>query len=170
MSATSDGARDREEFYEQLTTELESFVSRRTSLDWDERTAIVQEAFSRFLERYPEKASVPGLEARKILFRIVENAIADWFRMTREVTLDADSGLPSNAKAQEGNPGAQTKPRRRVTSAVAQLPSTQRRVVHLRFWFGWSERRIARTMQESRHNVTVALGRALVNLRRALGG
>ena len=118
---------------------------------------ILQEVFCKRLYRAPVFAS-PDHE-RRWLFRVALNQCRDaWKRSNR-------SELPLEAAS-----AAVTPEELGLLDHVAALPESQRTVLHLHYYEGYSVREIASLLGQSESAVSAHLSRGRKSLRTTLGG
>ena len=139
---------------------LFAYLMRRTG-DYYLSGDIMQESFTRYLDRYGDrKHSAP------LLFKIARNALLDDRRRSHRNTSLAEEGEPNG-----GNPEHQLQVRdeyRRVLSAMQQLGESERDVLSLAVSSDMSYRDIADLTGTSEQNIKVKVHRARVKLRTIL--
>lgn len=133
-----DAHRDLEHLYDEHASALFAFLLNFTRSEADTRDAL-HDVFLKLARR-------PGLldnvtDVRAFLLRLAHNRAVDLFRRRRGEPLDEAPPL----FAPTGDPDA-TSFREALTAALAQLPSDQRAVVHLKLWEGLTFEAIAATL------------------------
>lgn len=122
---------------------------------------ILQESFTRYLEKYGEEGQNPAL-----LYTIARNAVVDSHRKERRDTLLLDEQEPS-----ANNPETDTMVRedfRRVLAAMQELEPEERDILSLVVSSGLPYREIARIAGTSEANVKVRIHRARVKLKKMM--
>ena len=144
-------------FYKKHRDRLFAYLMRSTG-DYYLAGDILQESFTRYLEKYGEKWQNPAL-----LFTIARNAVVDGNRKQGRETPLFDESEPSPA-----NPEAQMMVRedyRRVLAAMQELAPEEKDVLSLVVSSDLSYREIAHITGTSEGNVKVRVHRARVKLR-----
>jgi len=122
---------------------------------------ILQEAFTRYLEKYGEEGQNPAL-----LYTIARNAVVDSHRKQRRDTPLLDEQEPS-----ANNPETDMMVRedfRRVLAAMQKLEPEERDTLSLVVSSGLPYREIARISGTSEANVKVRIHRARVKLKKMI--
>jgi len=122
---------------------------------------ILQEAFTRYLEKYGEEGQNPAL-----LYTIARNAVVDNHRKKRRDTPLLDEQEPS-----ANNPETDMMVRedfRRVLAAMQKLEPEERDTLSLVVSSGLPYREIARISGTSEANVKVRIHRARVKLKKMI--
>ena len=135
----------------------------RTCGDYYLSGDIMQESFTRYLDRYGK--SEPNAP---LLFKIARNALLDHRRKSNRSTELHEENEPRG-----GNPEHHLMVRdeyRRTLSAMQQLEEAERDVLSLVVGSNMSYREIAEIQNISEQNVKVRVHRARVKLREILGG
>ena len=139
---------------------LFAYLMRRTG-DYYLSSDIMQESFTRYLDRYGDRVNSASL-----LFKIARNALLDDLRKrNRTTTLEDDS------EYMVGNPEHHMMVRdeyRRVLSAMQQLGEEERDTLALVVSSDMSYRDIAEMTGTSEQNVKVRVHRARVKLRKSM--
>ena len=147
-------------FYQKHRDRLFAYLMRSTG-DYYLAGDILQESFTRYLEKYGENWQNPAL-----LFTIARNAVVDGHRKQgRESPLFAEPEFP------RPNPERQMMVRqdyRRVLAAMQELAPEERDVLSLVVSGDLSYREIARIVGTSEGNVKVRVHRARVKLRKMM--
>jgi RNA polymerase sigma-70 factor (ECF subfamily) len=145
-------------FYKEHRDHLFAYLMRSTG-DYYLSGDILQESFTRYLERYGEETPKPGL-----LYTIARNAVIDGYRQHgRDTRLSDDHGPAGH------NPERQMEVRedyRRVLAAMRELEDEERDILSLVVSSGLPYREIARIAGTSEANVKVRVHRARVKLRK----
>jgi len=149
-------------FYNKYKDMLFAYLM-RVSGDYYLSGDIMQESFTRYLDRYGKREpSAP------LLFKIARNALVDHRRQSnRTAPLQDDDELKGE------NPEHHLMVRdeyRRMLSAMQQLEEYERDVLSLVVSSDMSYRKIAEIHHTSEQNVKVRVHRARVKLRKILGG
>jgi len=122
---------------------------------------ILQESFTRYLEKYGEEGPSPAL-----LYTIARNAVVDGYRRQGRETLLSDDHEPAGH-----NPERQMEVRedyRRVLAAMQELEQEERDILSLVVSSGLPYREIARIAGTSEANVKVRVHRARVKLKKMM--
>jgi RNA polymerase sigma-70 factor, ECF subfamily len=122
---------------------------------------ILQESFTRYLEKYGEEGQNPAL-----LYTIARNAVVDSHRKQRRDTPLLDEQEPS-----ANNPEMDMMVRedfRRVLAAMQELEPEERDILSLVVSSGLPYREIARIAGTSEANVKVRIHRARVKLKKMM--
>jgi len=122
---------------------------------------ILQETFTRYLEKYGEEGQNPAL-----LYTIARNAVVDSHRKRRRDTPLLDEQEPST-----NNPETDMMVRedfRRVLAAMQELEPKERDILSLVVSSGLPYREIARISGTSEANVKVRIHRARVKLKKMI--
>ncbi len=147
-------------FYQKHRERLFAYLMRSTG-DYHLSGDILQESFTRYLEKYGEEGQNPAL-----LYTIARNAIVDGHRKRRRDTpLFEEQALPQH------NPETHLNVReeyRRVMAAMQKLESEERDILSLVVSRDLSYREIARITGTSEGNVKVRVHRARVKLRKLM--
>ena len=147
-------------FYKKHRDRLFAYLMRSTG-DYYLSGDILQESFTRYLEKYGEDEPQPAL-----LYTIARNAVVDGHRKQGRDTalLDAqDNSRP--------NPESHTMVRedcRRVLAAMQQLEPEERDILSLVVSSGLPYREVARITGTSEANVKVRVHRARVKLKKVM--
>lgn len=123
----------------------------------------VAETFSRFL-RELSKARGPHEHLQAYLFRTVHNLVVDRYRKTPTTNLDEEMADTTNVEKD----ASQHLQRERVRAAIRELSSAQQEVISLKFWEGWENEEIARTLHKPVGAIKSLQHRALVRLQKVL--
>ena len=148
------------EFYSRHRDRLFAYLMRSTG-DYHLAGDILQESFTRYLEKYGEKWQNPAL-----LFTIARNAVVDGHRKQGR-----ESPLYDEPEFARPNPETQMLVRedyRRVLAAMQELAPEDRDVLSLVVSSDLSYREIARITGNSEGNVKVRVHRARVKLRKLM--
>ena len=147
-------------FYKKHRDRLFAYLIRRTG-DYDLAGDVLQESFTRYLEKYGENGQNPAL-----LYAIARNAVVDGHRKQgRETPLFDEPELSRT------NPETQMLVRedyRRVLAAMQELAPQERDVLALVVSSDLHYREIARITGASEANVKVRVHRARVKLRKMM--
>ena len=122
---------------------------------------ILQEAFTRYLEKYGEERQNPAL-----LYTIARNAVVDSHRKQRY-----DSPLSDEQEPSANNPETDMMVRedfRRVLSAMQELEPEERDIISLVTSSGLPYREIAHISGISEANVKVRIHRARIKLKKMI--
>ena len=148
------------EFYQQERERLFAYLIRCTG-DYYLAGDILQEAFTRYLEKYGQRRPSPAL-----LYTIARNALIDGHRKQgRDTPLFEEPAQPQH------NPEAHLAVReeyRQVLAAMQKLAAEEREALSLAISSDLSYREIARITGTSEANVKVRVHRARVKLRKVL--
>jgi len=147
-------------FYKKHRDRLFAYLIRRTG-DYDLAGDVLQESFTRYLEKYGENGQNPAL-----LYAIARNAVVDGHRKQgRETPLFDEPELS------QPNPETQMLVRedyRRVLAAMQELAPQELDVLSLVVSSDLPYREIARITGASEGNVKVRVHRARVKLRKMM--
>jgi RNA polymerase sigma-70 factor (ECF subfamily) len=147
-------------FYSKYRDMLFAYLMRRTG-DYYLSGDIMQESFTRYLDRYGER-----MHSAPLLFKIARNTLLDDQRKTNRITPLTEDDEPAGA-----NPEHQLLVRdeyRRVLSAMQHLAEAERDVLSLVVSSDMSYRDIAEIADTSEQNIKVRVHRARVKLRTIL--
>jgi len=147
-------------FYQKHRDRLFAYLMRSTG-DYYLAGDILQESFTRYLEKYGEKWQNPAL-----LFTIARNAVVDGHRKQGR-----ESPLFDEPEFAQPNPETQMMVRedyRRVLAAIQELAPEEKDVLSLVVSSDLSYREIARITGTSEGNVKVRVHRARVKLRKMM--
>lgn len=148
------------EFYSKQRQRLFAYLMRSTG-DYHLASDILQESFTRYLEKYGETGQSPAL-----LYAIARNAVVDGHRKQRPNT-----PLVDEPELPQPNPEAQLLVRedyRRVLAAMQELAPEERDVLALVVSSDLSYREIARITGTSEGNVKVRVHRSRLKLRKMM--
>jgi RNA polymerase sigma-70 factor (ECF subfamily) len=147
-------------FYQTYRDRLFAYLMRRTG-DYYLAGDILQESFTRYLEKYGEEGQNPALP-----YTIARNAVVDGHRKQgRDMPPLKEQTDPQH------NPETHLSVRedyRRVLDAMQKLPPEERDVLSLVVSSDLSYREIARITDTSEGNVKVRVHRARVKLRKMM--
>jgi RNA polymerase sigma-70 factor (ECF subfamily) len=147
-------------FYQKQRDRLFAYLMRSTG-DYHRSSDILQESFTRYLEKYGNQEANTAL-----LYTIARNAVVDGHRKQgREIPLSGERAHP------QYNPETRTVVReeyRRVLAAMQELAPEEREALSLVVSSGLSYREIARISGTSEGNVKVRVHRARVKLRKMM--
>jgi len=148
------------EFYQQERERLFAYLIRSTG-DYYLAGDILQEAFTRYLEKYGQRQPSPAL-----LYTIARNALIDGHRKQgRDTPLLEEPAQPQH------NPEAHLAVReeyRQVLAAMQKLAAEEREALSLAISSDLSYREIARITGTSEANVKVRVHRARVKLKKMM--
>lgn len=147
-------------FYEKHRDRLFAYLMRSTG-DYHLSGDILQESFTRYLEKYGEQGQTPAL-----LYAIARNAVVDGHRRQGR-----DTQLFEEPEHSQPNPEAHLMVRedyRRVLAAMQELEPEEREALSLVVSSDLSYREIARITGTSEGNIKVRVHRARVKLKRML--
>jgi len=147
-------------FYKLHRESLFAYLMRSTG-DYYLSSDILQESFTRYLERYREEKPSPAL-----LYTIARNAVVDGHRKQGRNTRQLDEQEPS-----QQNPEMHILVRedyRRVLAAMQELEQEERDILSLVVSSGLPYREIARIAGTSEANVKVRVHRARVKLKKMM--
>jgi len=147
-------------FYKKHREKLFGYLMRSTG-DYYLSGDILQESFTRYLEKYGEEEQNPAL-----LYTIARNAVVDSHRKQRRDTPLLDEQEPS-----ADNPETDMMVRedfRRVLAAMQKLEPEERDILSLVVSSGLPYREIARIARTSEANVKVRIHRARVKLKKMM--
>ena len=148
------------EFYSKQRVRLFAYLMRSTG-DYHLASDILQESFTRYLEKYGETDQSPAL-----LYAIARNAVVDGHRKRRPNT-----PLVDELELPQSNPEAHIMVRedyRRVLAAMQELKPEERDVLALVVSSDLSYREIARITGTSEGNVKVRVHRSRLKLRKMM--
>jgi RNA polymerase sigma-70 factor (ECF subfamily) len=120
-----------------------------------------------FEKAWRSRGSFKTGSARAWLYRIARNLLIDHWRLRKDVALDDQDSLASEAESISTIFDKQLLAER-AHQALAKLPPTMRVVINLRFIEGMSSKKVARITGHSESNVRVIQYRALKRLRKHL--
>jgi RNA polymerase sigma-70 factor (ECF subfamily) len=147
-------------FYEKHRDRLFAYLMRSTG-DYHLSGDILQESFTRYLEKYGEQGQTPAL-----LYAIARNAVVDGHRRQERGTQ-----LFEEPELSQPDPEARLMVRedyRRVLAAMQELEPEERDALSLVVSSDLSYREIARITGTSEGNIKVRVHRARVKLKRML--
>ena len=148
------------EFYQQERERLFAYLIRSTG-DYYFAGDILQEAFTRYLEKYGNRRPSPAL-----LYTIARNALIDGYRKQGR-----DTPLFEEEVLSQHNPEAHLAVReeyRQVLAAMQKLAPEEREALSLAISSDLSYREIARITATSEANVKVRVHRARVKLKKMM--
>lgn len=149
------------EFYSRQRQKFFSYLVRRSG-DYDLACEIMQESFTRLIEKYPAEQFTPQL-----LFTVGRNLVYDALRRKKDNSLLSDS-----KEHAAGDPTHELMVRdeyRRVLAAMKLLEEDERDLISLVVSSGLSYREVADVTGISEANVKVKIHRARKKLRNLLG-
>ncbi len=152
--------RNFKEFYSEHRDRLFAYLMRSTG-DYHLSSDILQESFTRYLEKYGDAGQNPAL-----LYAIARNAVVDGHRKQRR-----DTPLFDEPELSHSNPETHLLVRedyRRVLAAMQELAAEERDVLALVVSSGLSYREIADITGTSEGNVKVRVHRGRVKLRKMM--
>lgn len=126
----------------------------------------VADTFDRFLNAL-KAGGGPDDFLQAYLFRIAHNWITDFYR--RRTVHDAnelDDNIPSMDNPERDAISLMEK--KKVRSAIIQLPTDQQQVITLRFLEGWEIEEVARSMNKTDGAIKALQHRAIANLQKLL--
>ncbi|MFC1880821.1 RNA polymerase sigma factor [Thermodesulfobacteriota bacterium] len=147
-------------FYKKHREMLFAYLMRSTG-DYYLSGDILQESFTRYLEKYGAEEPNPAL-----LYTIARNAVVDGYRKQGR-----DTRLSEDHKPAGHNPERQMEVRqdyRRVLTAMQELGQEERDILSLVVSSGLPYREIARIAGTSEANVKVRVHRARVKLKKMM--
>lgn len=147
-------------FYKKHRDGLFAYLIRSTA-DTDFAADILQESFTRYLEKYGQEGPNPAL-----LYTIARNAVVDGYRKQGRTTQLSDRHEPSGE-----NPESRLMVRedyRRVLAAMEELDPEERDILALVVSSSLSYREIAAIAGISEANVKVRVHRARVKLKKIM--
>lgn len=147
-------------FYKKHRDGLFAYLIRSTA-DADLAADILQESFTRYLEKYGQEGPNPAL-----LYTIARNAVVDGYRKQGRTTQLSDRHEPSGE-----NPESRLMVRedyRRVLAAMEELDPEERDILALVVSSSLSYREIAAIAGISEANVKVRVHRARVKLKKIM--
>jgi RNA polymerase sigma-70 factor (ECF subfamily) len=147
-------------FYKNFKKPLFDYLMRMTG-DYHLASDIMQESFTRFLERYEQKAPNAAL-----LYTIARNIFLDHFRHQGHRGCIAEDPIDSSASLEDGLMVKQEY--RRVLAALQGLKTDERDILALAISDGISYRDIASIAGISIENVKVKVHRARHKLKKIL--
>jgi RNA polymerase sigma-70 factor (ECF subfamily) len=133
----------------------------RTSGDYDLAGDIMQESFTRYLDKYSDRGAQPAL-----LFTISRNLLFDHSRKNRAV-IEYDDNLQVEQSDQEEK-YLQREQSQLVLAAIQQLEEDERDILSMIAAGGLSYRQVAEIVNTSEGNIKVKVHRARVKLRQIL--
>ena len=147
-------------FYQKHRDRLFAYLMRSTG-DYHLSSDILQESFTRYLEKYGEQGQNTAL-----LYTIARNAVVDGHRRQSR-----DTRLFDEQKYLQHNPEAHLMVRedyRRILAAIQELEPEEREVLSLVVSSDLPYREIARITGTSEGNVKVRVHRARIKLRKMM--
>lgn len=147
-------------FYREHRDRLFAYLMRSTG-DYYLSGDILQESFTRYLEKYGEETPSPAL-----LYTIARNAVVDGYRKQGR-----DTQLFDEPELSQPNPETHMMVRedyRRVLAAMQELEQEERDILSLVVSSGLPYREIARIAGTSEANVKVRVHRARVKLKKMM--
>jgi len=147
-------------FYKKHRERLFAYLMRSTG-DYHLSGDILQESFTRYLEKYGDEGQNPAL-----LYTIARNAVVDGYRKQGRDTPLLDEQEPS-----ANNPETDMMVRedyRRVLAAMQELEPEERDILSLVVSSGMPYREVARIAGTSEGNVKVRVHRARVKLKKMM--
>ena len=147
-------------FYKEHRDRLFAYLMRSTG-DYYLSGDILQESFTRYLEKYGDEGENPAL-----LYTIARNAVVDGYRKQGR-----DKQLVDELELSQPNPETHMMVRedyRRVLAAMQKLEPEERDILSLVVSSGLPYREIARIAGTSEANVKVRVHRARVKLRKMM--
>ena len=127
----------------------------------------VAETFSRLLQGL-KAGRGPQEYLQAYLYRIAQNWITDQYRRQPPPPLSLEDGLPLAGEERTDQAAAEHWQAEQVRAALRRLTSDQRQVLTLKFYEGWDNEAVARTVQKPVGAVKSLQHRALDALRRML--
>lgn len=134
----------------------------RMTGDYDLARDLMQESFTRCLERYGS-----DVQPLSLLFTIARNAALDHLRKNRQTVSDDDPAPPQNLGHQE-NMSIVRDEYRRVLSALQKLKTQERDIITLVVSSDLNYREIAAIVKCSESNLKVRVHRIRIKLRNIL--
>jgi RNA polymerase sigma-70 factor (ECF subfamily) len=147
-------------FYQDYKKSLFDYLMRMTG-NYHLASDIMQESFTRFLERYGSKRPNAAL-----LFTIARNMFFDHFRRQRQGACLAEDPIDNSASQEDGLMVKQEY--RRVLAALQELKTDEKDILTLAISDGLSYRDIAAITDISVENVKVKVHRARLKLKKTL--
>ena len=147
-------------FYKEHRDRLFAYLMRSTG-DYYLSGDILQESFTRYLEKYGDEGENPAL-----LYTIARNAVVDGYRKQGR-----DKQLVDELELSQPNPETHMMVRedyRRVLAAMQKLEPEERDILSLVVSSGLPYREIARIAGTSEANVKVRVHRARVKLKKMM--
>ena len=147
-------------FYKEHRDRLFAYLMRSTG-DYYLSGDILQESFTRYLEKYGDEGENPAL-----LYTIARNAVVDSYRKQGR-----DKQLFDESELSQPNPETDMMVRedyRRVLAAMQELEPEERDILSLVVSSGLPYREIARIAGTSEANVKVRVHRARVKLKKMM--
>lgn len=117
-----------------------------------------------FEKAWRSRASFRGGSVQAWLYRIARNLLIDHWRTRKEVPLDDEATLPSEAISASDN-FDQRLMEKLLMVALNKLPSDMHQVISMRFLEGLTTRQVACKLQLSESNIRVIQYRGLKKLR-----
>jgi len=148
------------EFYSKYRDRLFAYLMRCTG-DYQLSSDILQESFTRYMEKYAAQGHNAAL-----LYAIARNAVVDGHRKQAR-----NSPLPDEPEHSVSDPEAHLMVRedyRRILAAMQQLAPEEREVLSLVVSSDLSYREIARITRTSEGNVKVRVHRARMRLKKLM--
>ena len=127
----------------------------------------VSETFSRFLHA-TRRGRKPITDVRPYLYRIAHNWVTDHFRRQPQQLLALEDELHPDTDANPSSMFSRDMERKKLRTALLELPSEQRQVIELRFLEEWRHQEIAEALGKSVEATRALQYRALTTLRRIL--
>ncbi|MDH3219417.1 MAG: sigma-70 family RNA polymerase sigma factor [Gammaproteobacteria bacterium] len=141
--------------------------------DHHDALELVQESMLKLVQKYRHR---DPQEWGPLFYRILQNAIRDWFRKQkfRQILTGLMPWQADNASGEKLAPSAQDQVQRddeltRIVAALNQLPLRQRQTFLMRAWQEFSTRETAFALSISENSVKTHYARATQNLRQILG-
>jgi RNA polymerase sigma-70 factor (ECF subfamily) len=127
----------------------------------------VSETFSRLLQVL-HNGKGPKDHLKAYLYRIAHNWITDQYRRQPPPPMELDEDLPIADKENVQAEVEKNHQQERIRSALMNLPATQRQVIVLRFFEGWSVQEVAESLNRSSGAIKAIQHRATISLRKHL--
>lgn len=141
--------------------------------DHHDALELVQESMLKLVQKYRHR---DPQEWGPLFYRILQNAIRDWFRKQkfRQILTGLMPWQADHASGEKLAPSAQDQVQMddeltRVVAALNQLPLRQRQTFLMRAWQEFSTRETAFALSISENSVKTHYARATHNLRQILG-
>jgi RNA polymerase sigma-70 factor (ECF subfamily) len=148
------------EFYRSQREQLFGYLMRRTG-DYHLSSDILQESFTRYLERYGDEEL-----STTLLYTIARNAVIDGYRKKLHEALPLKE--PGNPHSNPEMHMVVREDYRRVLTAMQQLAPEERDILSLAVSSDLSYREIARVTGTSEGNIKVRVHRARVKLKKMM--
>ncbi len=137
----------------------------------DDALELVQESMLRLVQKYRGRDAE---EWGPLFFRILQNAVRDWFRKKKFRQLFGGLMPGDDAEVAQAQPSVEARLQlddemARVIEALEQLPLRQQQTFLLRAWQEFSTRETAFALSISENSVKTHYARATAQLRRLLG-